>query len=334
MIKKGIVYSSTGSHYRVESGGKFYYCSIKGKFRIKGIKSTNPIAVGDRVVFTIESEKAEKTGVITEIEVRQNYIVRKSVNLSKQIHIIAANIDQVFLMITLKTPPTYPAFIDRFLVSTEAFDVNKEDRATLARYDTSQFISDSKYTDKKNGQSGRHWYQTNARTLGRLLLLARRLCQAGAGFVTVTTQFVWDMHADGNNLGVGRGMEAVGNPYDHAVSAFIEDCEARGLSNDIMLVSTGEMGRTPRINKNGGRDHWGRIAPLMIYGGGVTHGQVIGQSSKDGGEPITSPWKNENLVATILHNLFDIGELRLESGLPVDLLRFATTGTPISGLTS
>ena len=123
MIKKGIVYSSTGSHYRVESGGKFYYCSIKGKFRIKGIKSTNPIAVGDRVVFTVESEKTEKTGVITEIEVRQNYIVRKSVNLSKQIHIIAANIDQVFLMITLKTPPTFPAFIDRFLVTSKAYEI-------------------------------------------------------------------------------------------------------------------------------------------------------------------------------------------------------------------
>ena len=123
MIKKGIVYSSTGSHYRVESGGKFYYCSIKGKFRIKGIKSTNPIAVGDRVVFTIESEKEEKTGVITKIEVRQNYIVRKSVNLSKQIHIIAANIDQVFLMITLKSPPTFPAFIDRFLVTAKAYEI-------------------------------------------------------------------------------------------------------------------------------------------------------------------------------------------------------------------
>ena len=108
----------------------------------------------------------------------------------------------------------------------------------------------------------------------------------------------------------------------------------KGVIHMSLLLTVAICGRTPRINKNGGRDHWGRIAPLMIYGGGVTHGQVIGQSSKDGGEPITSPWKNENLVATILHNLFDIGELRLESGLPVDLLRFATTGTPISGLTS
>ena len=117
------VYCSTGSHYRVKSEGQFYDCRIKGKFRIKGIKSTNPVAVGDQVVFTIQPEKAEKVGVITEIEPRQNYIVRKSVNLSKQIHIIASNIDQVFLIITLKTPLTFPAFIDRFLVTAKAYEI-------------------------------------------------------------------------------------------------------------------------------------------------------------------------------------------------------------------
>jgi len=120
MIKKGVVYCSTGSHYRVKSEGQFYDCRIKGKFRIQGIKSTNPVAVGDKVTFQIES----RAGVITAIEPRQNYIVRKSVNLSKQIHIIASNIDQVFLMITLKTPPTFPAFIDRFLVTAEAYEIN------------------------------------------------------------------------------------------------------------------------------------------------------------------------------------------------------------------
>ena len=120
MIKKGVVYCSTGSHYRVKSEGQFYDCRIKGKFRIHGIKSTNPVAVGDKVTFQIESG----AGVITAIEPRQNYIVRKSVNLSKQIHIIASNIDQVFLMITLKTPPTFPAFIDRFLVTAEAYEIN------------------------------------------------------------------------------------------------------------------------------------------------------------------------------------------------------------------
>jgi len=123
MIKKGIVYCSTGSIHRVKSEGQFYDCRIKGKFRIKGIKSTNPLAVGDKVSFAIEPKK-DKEGIITSIETRQNYIVRKSVNLSKQTHIIAANIDQVFLMITLKTPQTFPAFIDRFLVAAQAYEIN------------------------------------------------------------------------------------------------------------------------------------------------------------------------------------------------------------------
>ena len=122
MVKKGIVYCSTGSIHRIKSNGQFYDCRIKGKFRIKGIKSTNPLAVGDKVSFSIES-KNETEGIITSIETRQNYIVRKSGKLSKQTHIIAANIDQVFLMITLKIPKTFPAFIDRFLVSCEAYQV-------------------------------------------------------------------------------------------------------------------------------------------------------------------------------------------------------------------
>ena len=124
MLKKGVVYCSTGSHYRVKSEGKFYDCRIKGKFRIQGIKSTNPIAVGDKVLFKIEPHKGKGFGLINEIEPRQNYIVRKSVNLSKQIHIIASNIDQVFLMITLKAPSTSHAFIDRFLVTAKAYEIS------------------------------------------------------------------------------------------------------------------------------------------------------------------------------------------------------------------
>ena len=123
MIKKGIIYCYTGSHYRVKSEGQFYDCRIKGKFRIKGIKSTNPVTVGDKVLFKMEFDRADSMGVISEIEPRHNYIVRKSVNLSKQIHIIASNIDQVFLMITLKTPPTFPAFIDRFLITAKAYEI-------------------------------------------------------------------------------------------------------------------------------------------------------------------------------------------------------------------
>ncbi|MFZ0489986.1 MAG: ribosome small subunit-dependent GTPase A [Salegentibacter sp.] len=120
---KGTVYKSTGSWYQVKAeNGQFYECRIKGKFRLKGIKNTNPVAVGDRVVFDLE-EGEEKQGVIKRIAERDNYIIRRSVNLSKQTHIIAANIDQVFLLVTLNNPPTFTTFIDRFLVTAEAYDV-------------------------------------------------------------------------------------------------------------------------------------------------------------------------------------------------------------------
>lgn len=141
---RGTVYKSTGSWYTVKSvDGDFYECRIKGKFRIKGIKSTNPIAVGDIVLFELEKKSDETVGVIHEIETRKNYIIRKSVNLSKQTHIIAANLDQVFLLITLNNPTTYTSFIDRFLVTAEAYEIpavllfnkidayNKDEKAEL-----------------------------------------------------------------------------------------------------------------------------------------------------------------------------------------------------------
>lgn len=120
----GVVYKSTGSWYAVKTeDGSYYECTIKGKFRIKGIKSTNPIAVGDRVVFDIENIGDEIVGIITGINDRKNYIIRKSVNLSKQTHIIASNLDQVFLLVTLNNPPTSTTFIDRFLVTSEAYHI-------------------------------------------------------------------------------------------------------------------------------------------------------------------------------------------------------------------
>jgi len=120
----GLVYKSTGSWYTVKTDfGETYECRIKGKFRIKGIKSTNPIAVGDVVDFELETDNNQVTGIINNIHDRTNYIVRKSVNLSKQTHIISANIDQVFLMITINNPPTLTSFIDRFLVTANAYSV-------------------------------------------------------------------------------------------------------------------------------------------------------------------------------------------------------------------
>ena len=119
----GTVYKSTGSWYTVKTDNATYECRIKGKFRMKGIKSTNPIAVGDVVDIDIETLDNVTTGIIHHIHDRKNYIVRKSVNLSKQTHIIASNIDQVFLLITLNNPPTLTSFIDRFLVTTEAYSI-------------------------------------------------------------------------------------------------------------------------------------------------------------------------------------------------------------------
>lgn len=123
-MKKGVVYKSTGSWYSVKAeDGTFYECRIKGKFRIKGIKSTNPVSVGDHVKFEVEKKGDETIGIISDIEERENYIIRKSVNLSKQTHIIAANIDIAFLLVTLNNPPTFTSFIDRFLVTAEAYEI-------------------------------------------------------------------------------------------------------------------------------------------------------------------------------------------------------------------
>ncbi len=119
---EGLVTKSTGSWYQVQTPeGQRVDCRIKGIFRTKGITTTNPIAVGDKVDFDMEPELG--TGVITKLEPRKNYIIRKSINLSKQAQIIAANLDQAFLVVTLASPRTSLGFIDRFLVTAEAYDV-------------------------------------------------------------------------------------------------------------------------------------------------------------------------------------------------------------------
>ena len=120
---KGLVYKSTGNWYNVHTDSKIVYkCNIKGKFRSLGIKSTNPVAVGDRVVFEVTDELDLK-GLIVKIENRDNYIIRKSVNLSKQTHIIASNIDCCFLFVTPSNPQTSSLFIDRILVSTKSYGI-------------------------------------------------------------------------------------------------------------------------------------------------------------------------------------------------------------------
>jgi len=118
---KGFVIKNTGSWYSVQTDdGKVVECKIKGNFRLKGIRRTNTVAVGDQVEIALNQEG---TAFITHIDERRNYIIRKSQNLSKQSHIIAANVDQAFLIVTVNYPQTSTTFIDRFLASAEAYSV-------------------------------------------------------------------------------------------------------------------------------------------------------------------------------------------------------------------
>ena len=146
---QGQVYKSTGSWYWVKVGEEFYNCKIKGKIRLQGLKSTNPVAVGDFVDIELEKKGDETVGLIKKIHDRKNYIIRKSVKLSKQVQIIAANIDQAFLMITLNNPPTSTTFIDRFLVAAEAYRIpvklifNKLDAYNMDDFAEMKFLADT-----------------------------------------------------------------------------------------------------------------------------------------------------------------------------------------------
>lgn len=213
--------------------------------------------------------------------------------------------------------------------AADAFDLSKEDPRNVAAYDTEPLVRPNQI-DKKWSNYERYCHHN--RTLGKLLLLTRRLVEAGVGFVTISTDFVWDNHADRNNCGVADGMTYTGVAFDHAVSRFLDDLEERGLSEKVLLVCCGEIGRTPRINARGGRDHWGNVASVLMAGGGFPRGRVYGQSTADGGDPALDPVTQENLIGTLMHTAFDVGQLRLVPGMPNDLLRIATQYEPIAGL--
>jgi hypothetical protein len=145
------------------------------------------------------------------------------------------------------------------------------------------------------GQEPAKLRQRYGQGLGETLLKARRLCEAGCAFVTVSYGG-WDMHR-----GIEQGLKRRAPQVDQAVSALIEDLEQRGLLDDTLLVITGEFGRTPRINKRAGRDHWGRLCTLALAGGGLRMGQVVGESSRKIELPATNPVTPQDLMATILH---------------------------------
>lgn len=208
----------------------------------------------------------------------------------------------------------------------EAFDLSKEDPRTLGRYDTGH-IKPSAAVQSRNSYAK----MFSPIALGKQMLMARRLVEAGCGFVTVTCTG-WDMHGGGKEYTIADGIPVQTAAVDKAASAFIEDIIDRGLYEKVLLVITGEFGRTPKINKNGGRDHWGNLCPLVFVGGGLKMGQVIGESDRHGGAPISSPVSSSHLLGTIMHTLLDVGELRTRVGLSSDVLNAITAGQPIPQL--
>jgi len=153
----------------------------------------------------------------------------------------------------------------------EVFDVSREDPRTLDMYGTGN--------------------------LARQMLMARRLCEAGVGFVTLNYGG-WDMHGN-----IAESMNRTAPQLDQAVSAFVQDVNQRGLNDDILLVVTGEFGRTPRVNGGAGRDHWAPLSTLALAGGGLRMGQVVGESNSRAEVPRTTPITPQDLMATVFQVL-------------------------------
>lgn len=182
--------------------------------------------------------------------------------------------------------------------SREAFDITREEPRVADRYG--------------NG-------------LGKQMLLARRLVESGVGFVTLHFGG-WDMHGQ-----IGTAMKNLGTQVDHAVSAFLDDTAERGLDRDVLLVITGEFGRTPRINGGAGRDHWAPLSTLALAGGGLKMGQAVGESSERAEYPKTKPITPQDLMATVFHVLGMPQDLHFKdpSGRPTPML---DSGKPIAEL--
>jgi len=177
---------------------------------------------------------------------------------------------------------------------------------------------------------------------GQMGLLARRLVEAGVTFVTFNLapdSLCWDWHrnivndhrpADGSD-GPSRGMDISGPPLDQMLSALITDLYDRGLDIRVLLLVSGEFGRTPRVNKTGGRDHWGRLMSILMAGGGLKVGQVIGESTHKGEEPASRPVAPTDILATMYRHLGISTETQTitNAGRPVPLL---PDGKPVQEL--
>ena len=137
-------------------------------------------------------------------------------------------------------------------------------------------------------------------SIGQNILLARRLVERGVRFVSVRVNTLgsWDDHT-----GVEKRMKTKGPAYDQGVASLVSDLHERGMARDVMVVAMGEFGRTPKVNKNAGRDHWGRVMSVLLAGGNLNTGQIIGASDPNGGVPVDRPYRPENVLATLYHHL-------------------------------
>ena len=209
-----------------------------------------------------------------------------------------------------------------------ALDLSLEDSHTLARYDTT-------HCPIYGWNKANYWERSGPSTgfpLGKQMLLARRLCEAGCRFVTVVHSN-WDMHGGEAIWGMKDGMEIYAPPLDHAVAAFLDDLAERGLDRDILLVVTGEFGRSSGINKVGGREHNSGACSVLFAGGGLHHGQVIGRTNSRGSSASHEVVTVDDLCATLMHYLFDIGSLRVARTATGPLQSVALDhGTPVSAL--
>ncbi len=180
----------------------------------------------------------------------------------------------------------------------KAFDLKEEDPRTVARYGGG---------------------------LGQQLLVARRLCEAGCGFVTATYGG-WDMHGS-----IQKAMNSRGPHVDHAVGTLVEDLHQRGLGDNVLVVVSGEFGRTPRINRNAGRDHWAPLTTLALAGGGLKMGQTVGKSDDRVSRPAINPQSPQDLMATVFHVLGIDTKMQLlnQAGRPVYMIE---DGKPIADL--
>ena len=200
----------------------------------------------------------------------------------------------------------------------QAFDLRHEDPQLVARYKQAVHV--------RTNRAG----LPSVASPGEWLLRARRLCEAGCGFVNIVWTG-WDHHGVNGTYQIKDGMDQMGPVLDHAVATFVEDLYQRGLERKILLVITGEFGRTPRISAAAGRDHWAPLSTLALVGGGLNMGQVIGKSSSKAEVPATTPYGPRDLMATIFEVLGMDRQMKLtdREGRPIIVLE---DGRPVPEL--